>query len=132
ELRTLTEQLGLTARVRFVGYVNGGDLEGLWNVASCAAFPTLAEGFGMPLIEALAHGVPVAASELPVLREVGGELPHYFDPHNPASAGEAIRAAMSDTHTAHAGPARAAHFTWSAAARGTHEVYERVLARASR
>ena len=39
---------------------------------------------------------------------------------------------MSDTDTAHAGPARAAHFTWSAAARGTYEVYERVLARASR
>jgi glycosyltransferase involved in cell wall biosynthesis len=132
ELRTLAQELGMAARVRFVGYVSDADLEGLWSIASCAAFPTLGEGFGIPVIEALAHGVPVAASALPVLREVGGELPHYFDPYDPADAAAAIRAAMSDTDTAHAGPARAAHFTWSAAAHGTYEVYERVLARASR
>jgi glycosyltransferase involved in cell wall biosynthesis len=132
KLRALAQELGMTARVRFVGYVSDADLEGLWSIASCAVFPTLGEGFGIPVIEALAHGVPVAASELPVLREIGGELPNYFDPHDPGDAAGAIRAAMSDTDTAHAGPARAAHFTWSAAARGTYEVYERVLARASR
>src|SRR5207253_7043936 len=127
ELRTLTEQLGLTARVRFVGYVNGGDLEGLWNVASCAAFPTLAEGFGMPLIEALAHGVPVAASALPVLREVGGELPHYFDPHDPAAAAAAIERAFADSAVRRVGPAHAARFSWRRAARLTHESYQRAL-----
>jgi glycosyltransferase involved in cell wall biosynthesis len=132
ELRALAQELGMSARVHFVGYVSDADLEGLWSIAACAAFPTLGEGFGIPVVEALAHGVPVAASELPVLREVGGELPHYFDPHNPEQAAEAIRAAMSDTDTAQAGPIRVAHFTWSAAAHGTYEVYERVLAGASR
>jgi glycosyltransferase involved in cell wall biosynthesis len=132
ELRALTGALGLDARVRFLGYESAADLEGLWRTASCAAFPTLGEGFGLPVIEALAHGVPVAASDIPVLREVGGELPHYFDPRDPADAAQAIRAALLDTDAARLGPERAAQFTWSKAARETHEVYERALARGLR
>jgi glycosyltransferase involved in cell wall biosynthesis len=120
--------LDLDGRVRFAGYVPDADLEGLWRVACCAAFPTLGEGFGIPVIEALAHGVPVAVSDLPVLREVGGELPHYFDPHDPEDAARAIRAAMSDTSAARLGPVHAAQYSWRAAAEATHEVYERVLA----
>ncbi len=132
ELRALVGALGLEARVRFLGYESDADLEGLWRTAACAAFPTLGEGFGLPVIEALAHGVPVAASDLPVLREVGGELPHYFDPHDPADAAQAIRAALLDTDAARLGPARAARFTWSKAARETYEVYERALANGPR
>jgi glycosyltransferase involved in cell wall biosynthesis len=132
ELRALAGALGLSARVRFLGYESDADLEGLWRTAACAAFPTLGEGFGLPVIEALAHGVPVAASDIPVLREVGGELPHYFDPRDPADAALAIRAALLDTDAARLGPARAAQFTWSKAARETHEVYERALARGPR
>jgi glycosyltransferase involved in cell wall biosynthesis len=131
-LRALARELGLVDRVRFVGYVSDADLQGLWSVAACAAFPTLGEGFGIPLIEALAHGVPVASSRLPVLEEVGGELPHYFDPHDPADAARSIRAALADGDTARLGPAHAGAFTWSAAARGTYETYERVLAGARR
>jgi glycosyltransferase involved in cell wall biosynthesis len=132
ELRALTRELGLEQRVRFAGYVPDADLEGLWGVAACAAFPTLAEGFGMPVLDALSHGVPVAASGLPVLREIGGELPHYFSPHDPLDAARAITAALSDATAATRGPARAAQFTWAAAARATHDVYERVLADANR
>ncbi len=113
--------------MRFAGYISGAELEGLWSVAACAAFPTLGEGFGMPVLEALAHGVPVAASDLPVLREVGGDLPHFFDARDPLDAARAIGEALADTRTAELGPARAATFTWEAAAHGTHEVYERVL-----
>jgi glycosyltransferase involved in cell wall biosynthesis len=132
KLRALTGELGLADRVRFVGYVSDADLEGLWSVAACAAFPTLGEGFGIPVIEALAHGLPVAVSDIPVLREVGGELPHYFDPHDPVDAARAIAAALADTGARSLGPARAARFTWSASAHGTHEVYERVLAESPR
>jgi glycosyltransferase involved in cell wall biosynthesis len=114
--------------VRFVGYVSDADLEGLWGVSDCAAFPTLGEGFGIPVIEALAHGVPVAASDIPVLREIGGGLPHYFDPLDPADAARAIGAALRDTDAARLGPAHAAQFSWSAAAEATHEVYGRALA----
>jgi glycosyltransferase involved in cell wall biosynthesis len=128
ELRALARELGVDGRIRFVGYVSEEDLEGLWMVADCAAFPTLGEGFGIPVIEALAHGVPVAVSDIPVLREVGGELPHYFDPHDPVDGARAIGEALRDTDAGRYGPAHAERFTWSAAARSTYEVYERVLA----
>jgi glycosyltransferase involved in cell wall biosynthesis len=127
QLRELARELDVDARIRFVGYVSDEDLEGLWGVADCAAFPTLGEGFGIPVIEALAHGVPVAVSDIPVLREVGGELPHYFDPHDPVDGARAIREALRDTDAPGRGPGHAERFTWSAAARATHEVYERVL-----
>jgi glycosyltransferase involved in cell wall biosynthesis len=132
KLRALAHELDLDGRVRFEGYVPDADLEGLWSVASCAAFPTLGEGFGLPVLEALAHGVPVAGSRLPVLEEVGGPLLHYFDPHDPADAAQAIDRALVDRETARLGPRHAAAFTWAAAARATHGVYERALEHRSR
>jgi len=131
KLRYLARELGVEERVRFAGYVDDADLEGLWRAASCAALQTLGEGFGIPVIEALAHGVPVACSDLPVLREIGGELPHYFDPHDPREAAQAIAMAAADEESRGLGPARAAHFTWAQAARATYEVYERVLGQRS-
>ena len=70
---------------------------------------------------------PVAVSDIPVLREVGGELPHYFDPHDPVDGARAIGEALDDTDAVRRGPTHAECFTWSAAARATYEVYERVL-----
>jgi glycosyltransferase involved in cell wall biosynthesis len=132
QLRELARSAGVETRVRFLGYVPDAELEGLWRVAACAAFPTLGEGFGIPVLEALSRGVPLACSDIPVLREVGGELPHYFDPRDPTAAARAIDAAMDDADGAARGPAQAARFTWATAARGTHEVYERALAHAGR
>ncbi|HEX5223640.1 MAG TPA: glycosyltransferase family 1 protein [Solirubrobacteraceae bacterium] len=132
ELRALAASLGVQERVRFVDYVPDADLEGLWRASACAAFPTLGEGFGLPVLEALAHGLPVAASDLAVLREVGGDAVHYFDPRSAGSAAGAIGAALADPAAASAGPARAARFTWEAAADATCEVYERALARRAR
>jgi glycosyltransferase involved in cell wall biosynthesis len=131
-LRELVAQLGVGERVRFAGYVTDAEREGLWRTASCAALPTLGEGFGLPLIEALAHGVPVACSDLPVLREVGGRLPHYFAARDPAQAAAAIRAALADDRANTEGPEHAARFTWEAAARGTHASYVRALGGGSR
>lgn len=127
ELRSLAGALGVGERVRFIGYASDEDLEGLWRLAACAAFPTLGEGFGLPVIEALARGVPVACSDLPVLREVGGALPHYFDPRDPAGAARAIGAAMGDRRAAAEGPAYVERFSWEACARGTHEAYVRAM-----
>ena len=67
----------------FADYVPDAELEALWGMAGCAAFPTRGEGFGLPVVEAMARGVPVACSDIPVLREVGGELPRCFDPGRP-------------------------------------------------
>jgi glycosyltransferase involved in cell wall biosynthesis len=129
ELRNLATTLGVQARLRFADYVPDADLEALRRMAGCAALPTLAEGFGIPLIEAMARGLSVAASDIPVLREVGGELPFWFDPHDPGSAAAAIRAALDDSERGSAGPEWAARYTWRAAAEGTWDAYERVLSR---
>lgn len=124
----VASELGLNGRVRFTCYVSDEELEGLWRLASCAAFPTLAEGFGLPVLEAMSRGVAVACSDIPVLREVGGDVAHYFDPRLPADAATAVRAAWDDKGAAAAGRERAALFSWERSARGTWAAYERALA----
>lgn len=130
QLRELAGELGLESRVRLTGYLSDPELERLWKLAACAAFPTLSEGFGLPVIEAMARDVPVVCSDIPVLREVGGPVPRYFDPADPASAATAINAALSDRGGGRGGAERAAGFSWSEAAHGTMEAYERALASA--
>jgi glycosyltransferase involved in cell wall biosynthesis len=131
ELRALAEELGVAERVRFLEFVPDAELEGLWRLAACAAFPTLGEGFGLPVLEAMARGVPVACSDLPVLREVGGEVAHYFTVDDPAAAAAAIERAWSDARAGSAGSERAARFTWEESARAHWHAYERALARHS-
>ena len=128
ELRELAAALGAEDRIRFADYVPDAELEALWRMAGVAAFPTRAEGFGMPVLEALARGVPVACTDLPVLREVSGGLARTFGPDDAAGAAAAITAALGDPGAvAVEGPAWAAGFTWAAAAAGTWEAYERAL-----
>jgi glycosyltransferase involved in cell wall biosynthesis len=79
-------------------------------------------------VEALARGVPVACSDIPVLREVGGELPHYFDPVDATAAARAVGEALTGSRDDPAARAWAAGFSWDAAADGTYEAYERALA----
>jgi len=127
-LRELAAELGVTDRVVFADYVPDAELETLWRIAACAAFPTLAEGFGIPVVEALGRGVPIACSDIAVLHEVGGDVPHYFDPRDPAAAVAAIEAAIGDDDARSTGPSRAAGFSWEAAARATYAVYEQAVA----
>jgi glycosyltransferase involved in cell wall biosynthesis len=128
ELERLAGELGVGARLRIPGYVDDAELEALWRLAGCAAFPTLGEGFGLPVVEALGRDVPVACSDIPVLREVGGDLPRYFDPRDPESAAQALCSALAGPRDDPAGRAWAARFTWEAAARGTFAAYERAVA----
>jgi glycosyltransferase involved in cell wall biosynthesis len=125
QLRAIASSLGVSERIRFADYVPAADLEALWGIAGCGAFPTLAEGFGIPVVEAMARGVGVAVSDIPVLREVGGDVPRFFDPHDPATAAQAIRATLDDPTAGARGPERAAGFTWARAAEGTWSAYER-------
>jgi glycosyltransferase involved in cell wall biosynthesis len=125
ELRRIAQEVGAT-RVRFVDYVPDAELEALWELADCAAFPTLGEGFGLPVVEAMDRGVPVACSDIPVLREVGGDVPCYFDPHDPSSVAAQTEAAIREApERVPRGRARAAGYSWAEAARGTLEAYER-------
>jgi glycosyltransferase involved in cell wall biosynthesis len=127
ELRGIARELGVTGRIRFVDYVGDDELEALWRLSAASAQPTLAEGFGLPVLEAMAHGVATACSDIAVLREVGGDVPYYFDPHDSLSATAAIEAALSDPGAGGRGRERAALFTWKRAAEQTFVAYERAL-----
>ena len=109
------------------------ELDGLYALAGCVALPTLYEGFGLPVLEAMARGVPVACSDLPVLHEAAGPAAVYFDPHAPAdiARGDRARAWQRRPRGAAAraeGIVRAAGFSWAAAAEATLESYRRALA----
>ena len=126
-VEALATELGVDGRVRLTGFLAESELERLWTMAACAAFPTRAEGFGLPVLEAMARRVPVACSDIPVLREVGAGVPSYFDPSDPRAAAAAIEAALADGERADRGIERAREFSWRDAARGTMEAYVRAL-----
>lgn len=87
----LARAAGLPAgRVRDLGFVGEQQLEMLLRGARLLVFPSLFEGFGLPVAEALAAGCPVACSDLAPLRELGGDAVRYYDPHSPASIADAV------------------------------------------
>ena len=129
ELAERAGRLGVTARVRVIDYLPDEQLEALWGAAACVALPTLEEGFGLPALETLQRGKPLACSDIPVFREVAADAAHYFDPGDAESAAAAIEAALDDPDAATRGPERAALFSWERAARETFAVYERALRR---
>ena len=135
QLRAHAAALGLEADTRFTGWVEPRYLEGLYRVASCFVFPSFYEGFGFPVLEAMARGVPVACSDRASLPEIAGDAVRYFDPEDPGAIADAVQDVLGDAAAAErlrvAGLERACRFTWSATARATLESYERALASSS-
>ncbi len=133
-LRALAERLGLAANVAFPAFVDAPDLEGLYALAECFVFASLNEGFGIPLLEAMRRGVPVACSQVSALPEVAGEAARYFDPRSVPDIARALIELLSDralaARLAALGRAREAGFTWQATAEGTLESYARAWAAA--
>ncbi len=133
ELRELARREGLAGDVRFPGWVSPADVEGLWELARAFVFPSLYEGFGLPVLEAMARGVPVACSNASSLPEVAGDAALLFDPHDEAAIAAAIEQLLGDRDTAERlrarGLARARGFTWERSARLTLDSYARVLPR---
>jgi len=131
ELRECSARLGLTADTRFLGWVSDEELEGLYRSAACFVFPSLYEGFGLPVLEAMARGVPVACSDRGSLGEVTGGAAVTFDPEQPRAIAAAIERLLADPAERErlrvAGHANAARFTWSETARGTLRTYEAAL-----
>jgi glycosyltransferase involved in cell wall biosynthesis len=126
----------LAPHVRLTGMVSDDELRGLYAGAACFVMPSLHEGFGLPLAEAMAAGVPAVASDIPALREVGGEAVRYADPTDPQGFAAAVGAALDDREgsqlRAAAGRGRARRFRWEETARATLAVYRRVLRAAGR
>jgi glycosyltransferase involved in cell wall biosynthesis len=133
-LRELAQQKGVEDSVRFPGWVSADDLEDLYGIATCFVLPTFLEGFGLPVLEAMARGVPVACSDIPVLAEVVADAALLFDPRDDAAIAAAISRLLSDGQLRDrlrgAGREQAAQFTWERTARLTLDSYHRAVERA--
>ena len=122
---------GFGDRFRATGWVEDAELEGLYRLASAFVYPSLHEGFGMPVLEAMHRGVPVACSDATSLPEVAGDAALLFDPLSVDAIAAAISRLLEEpglaARLAQAGRARAATFTWEATADATWAVYERAV-----
>jgi glycosyltransferase involved in cell wall biosynthesis len=131
QLRAHAAQLGVVDDVRMLGWLSGPDIEGLWGLASAFVFPSLYEGFGLPVLEAMARGVPVACSDAASLPEVAGDAALLFDGHDESAIAAAVQRLLGDPEEAErlrvAGRARAAEFTWQRTAQLTLASYARAL-----
>jgi glycosyltransferase involved in cell wall biosynthesis len=129
ELRTRAAALQLADRVSFLPFVDESELEGLYALADCFVLPSFNEGFGLPLLEAMGRGVPVACSNVSALPEVAGDAARYFDPTRPTEIARAIDELLSDpalrARLTSLGRAREAALTWSATAEQTLDSYGR-------
>ena len=131
ELRERAEAAGVSADVRLIGWISGEELEGLWSMAEAFVFPSLYEGFGLPVLEAMARGVPVACSNTSSLPEVAGEAALLFDPRDEAQIADALARLLADSELCGRlralGRERAKLFSWERAARLTLASYSRAL-----
>jgi glycosyltransferase involved in cell wall biosynthesis len=132
ELRARAAELGVAEHVRFLGWVSNQELEDLYRAADAFVFPSLSEGFGLPVLEAMARGVPVATSGRTSLAEVAGDAALHFDAEDERSIATAIDRLLHEDGLAErlaaAGVEQAANFTWEAAAERTVAAYRRALA----
>jgi glycosyltransferase involved in cell wall biosynthesis len=129
ELRRAVEKGTAT----FVAAPGDDELDQLYRRATVVAYPSLYEGFGLPVLEAMARGTPVVAADIPVLRETGGDAAVYVDPLTPESIAAGIASLLDDgelrERCVHSGLAQVRRHTWDETARRTHRVYERAAAR---
>jgi glycosyltransferase involved in cell wall biosynthesis len=132
ELRERAAAAGVLDDVRMPGWISEPEVEGLWALSRAFVFPSLYEGFGLPVLEAMARGVPVACSDASSLPEVAGDAALLFDPQDAAGIAAVLRRLLEDPEEARRlsarGIERAREFTWARSAELTLASYERALA----
>lgn len=134
DLRTAAREAELSDEVvRWIGRVDEADKPALYRLAEVFAFPSLYEGFGLPVLEAMASGTPVVASEIPVMEEICGDGAYLVEPGDARQMGGALLALLGqpDLHETQStrGLARATHFHWRKTARETLAVYEAAVSK---
>ncbi|AFZ23691.1 glycosyltransferase [Cylindrospermum stagnale PCC 7417] len=130
-LQAQVEELGITHQVKFLNYVAYSELPKIINGALALVFPSLWEGFGFPVLEAMACGTPVITSNLSSLPEVAGDAAILINPYNPGEITEAMQAIVNDSewrsHLSRQSIARANQFSWEQTGQATVEVLSRYL-----
>lgn len=131
ELRERAAALGVLDDLRMLDWVTDAELEGLYALAAVFVFPSLHEGFGLPVLEAMRRGVPVACSNTSSLPEVAGDAALLFDPLDVGAIRSAMQRVLGDRAFAGelraAGLAQAARFSWERTARATADSYARAV-----
>jgi glycosyltransferase involved in cell wall biosynthesis len=129
QLRARAVALGVAGSVRFPAWVSAEELEGLWALSSAFVFPSLYEGFGLPVLEAMAREVPLACADASSLPEVAGDAALLFDPRDEAAIASAIQRLLGDAALARQlrerGLRRVREFSWERTARLTLELRAR-------
>lgn len=132
ELRSLARSEGVAERVHFVNWLGERDLEGLYGLAACFVLPSFIEGFGLPVLEAMRRGLPVACSNVASLPEVAGDAALLFDPHDQGEVTAAIRRLLADAELRarliQRGHARCSELTWRHTGAAALEGYWRAIA----
>ena len=125
------ERAGVAQHVQWLGKVPAADLPLVMGGAAVFVYPSFYEGFGLPVLEALACGTPTVATNTSSLPEVLGDAGIYCEPLQIESIAQALAQLLTDNtlrqRLRQAGPARAAHFSWERAARETLEVYAQAI-----
>lgn len=132
ELRSLADSLGVTARLRLPGWLSEAALAQLYATAEVFVLPSLIEGFGLPVLEAMARGIPVACSNVSSLPEVAGDAALLFDPKRQEEITAAILKLLVDRSTAAQlvarGTERVKQFTWRRTAEASLGGYREAIA----
>jgi glycosyltransferase involved in cell wall biosynthesis len=130
EVVALVEQLELADRVQLLGRVSDAVLAGLYRGATALCFPSVIEGYGLPLVEAMAEGLPIVASDIDVSREVAGDAAVYFPVGDDRAFATALAEVTSDQELrgrlGAVGRSRSAELTWERTAALTAETYRRL------
>jgi glycosyltransferase involved in cell wall biosynthesis len=130
--RLQIERLELSPFLRLIEYPDDDTLRILYSSAAAFIYPSLNEGFGIPLLEAMACGTPVVAADTPVFREVAGDAVLYFDPADPDALAGAMDASLGDAtrrdYTAR-GFHRLQRYSWDESAAATYAAYEKTIGR---
>jgi glycosyltransferase involved in cell wall biosynthesis len=125
---TLIDSLGIRERIHFTGYVQPDEIPALYNMASAFVFPSIYEGFGLPILEAMACGCPVITSTTGYAPEVAGDAAMLVNPYRPDEIGNAIQQVLNDaplrSRLIEKGLQRVKEFSWRKTAQDTIALFE--------
>jgi glycosyltransferase involved in cell wall biosynthesis len=132
KFRCLAEKLGIGNDVAFAGFVTEEDLIGLYNAAELLIYPSLYEGFGLPVLEAMVCATPVITSPCGSIPEIAGDAALMVDPHDADAIATAIQSVLTDKalydRLVEKGRLRAGLFSWQLAAEKTFALYQEMMA----